>query len=69
MTPIQISVLARLFEGKIDLDSMDRREREKTERILRALAAKGLTLQRGGRWCCSVNGSDLVKAARAENLC
>lgn len=68
MNPLQMSVLARLFEGKLDLPAMDKREREKTDRILRALAVKGLALQRGGRWCCSINGANLVRAARAENL-
>lgn len=63
-----MSVLARLFEGKLDLHAMDRREREKTVRILRTLAYKGLVLQRGGRWCCSGNGAELVKAARVEGL-
>lgn len=68
MNPIQMSVLTRLFEGKLDLPAMDKREHEKTERTLRALAYKGLALQRGGRWCCSGNGAELVKAARAEGL-
>lgn len=68
MNPLQANVLVRLYEGKIHLDFMDRREQVKTERILCALQARGLALMRGSRWACSHEGALLAKAIRAESL-